>query len=302
MKPNRASQNARVRIHSDAVRDGRGFTLIEIMLALAIFTLLMGALYSTWVLVMRATTVGRRTAAQLQRERISMQTLEDSLTFIQSHQASIEYYLFDVQNGDSPILSFVAYLPEDFPRSGEFLSGSVGGPPMDFHLRRVTFSLQADDEGDGKDLVMRQNPFLMDMSAVEQNHPLVLAKNVTDFLIECWDTNTMQWDTEWDATNIIPPLVRVTLAFANPSSGDETHPAQVVTRLISFPSTTMPTAVQTPSGGNFPGGNPANNPAISPPGGAGGAGPITPQSMTMQGQPPDLGQPNLPTGPPSHVP
>ena len=215
----------------------------------------MAALYTTWVLVMRATTVGKRTAAQLQRERIAMQTLEDSLTFIQSHQASIDYYLFDVENGESPSLSFTAYLPDNFPRSGEFLNGTPGGAPMDFHLRRLTYTLQADEDGDGKDLVLQQNPYLMDMSKAEQTQPLVLARNVTDFLVECWDTNTAQWDTAWDSTNIIPPLVRVTLGFANPNSHDFNHPAQVVTRLISFPSTTMPSAVQTPSGsGNFLGG------------------------------------------------
>jgi len=104
-----------------AVPTRSGFTLVEILLAMAIFTMLMAALYSTWVLVMKASTVGKRTAAQLQRERIAMQTLENSLTFIQSHQASIDYYLFDVENGESPVLSFTAYLPDNFPRSGEFL-------------------------------------------------------------------------------------------------------------------------------------------------------------------------------------
>lgn len=259
-----------------------GFTLVEILLALAIFTMLTAALYSTWILVIRATTVGKRTAAQLQRERIAMQTLEDSLTCLQSHQASIDYYLFDVQNGDNPVLAFTAYLPDEFPRSGEFLSSTPDGVPMDYHLRRLTYSLQTDDAG-GKDLVLRQNPILMDMPAAEQNTPLVLARNVTDFLIECWDTNTMEWDTEWDATNIIPPMVRVTLGFANVNSGG----SQVITREISFPSTTMPSIVQTPNNaGNYVGGkNLYNNSQEN--GGNGGSG--------GNGQP-GMGQLNGPGG------
>lgn len=255
------------------------------MLALAIFTMLMGALYATWVLVIRATVVGKGKAAQLQRERIAMGTLEGSLTCIQSHQASIDYYLFILQNGDQPELSFTAYLPDDFPRSGEFINNNPNGLAMDYHMRRVTYSLQADDDGQGKDLVLRQNPMLMDMSAVEQNNPLILAKNVSDFLVECWDTNTMQWDTAWDATNIIPPLVRVTLAFGAPNSG----PGQVVTRLVSFPSTTMPTIVQTPNGGNFLGGQQTyqngqqgNNPG----GGQSGSGQPAFGQMGGQGSPP----------------
>lgn len=236
------------------------------MLAMAIFTMLTAALYSTWVLIMKATTIGKGRAAQLQRERIAMQTLENSLTCIQSHQASIYYYLFDVQNGDQPLLQFTAYLPDNFPRSGEFLSATPDGVPMDYHLRRLTFSLQPDDSGQGKDLVLRQNPILMNLTTEEQNTPLVLAKNVTDFLIECWDTNAMQWDTEWDATNMLPPLVRVTLGFAGPNNSEQ--PAQVITREISFPSATMPTIVQTP---NF---NGSYQPSYNLPGGQGnGNGP-----------------------------
>ena len=233
-------------------RRKNGFTLVEVLLALAIFTMLTAALYATWMLVVRATTVGKRGAARLQRERITMQTIENSLTCIQSHQASINYYLFDVQNGDQPLLSFTAYLPDEFPRSGEFLNpDNPNGLPMDFHMRRLSYSLQSDDDG-GKDLVLRQNPILMDLSPEEQKTPLILAKDVTDFLIECWDTNTMAWDTEWEATNVIPPLVRVTVGFGDPN--DSTAPKRVITREISFPSTTMPTIVQTRQGGNFIGG------------------------------------------------
>jgi general secretion pathway protein J len=284
-------------------RRKRGFTLVEILLALAIFTMLMGALYATWILVIRATTVGKGKAAQLQRERIAMQTLEDSLTCIQSHQASIDYYLFILKNGDQPELSFTAYLPDDFPRSGEFINNTMGSVPLDYHMRRVTYSLQADESGRGKDLVLRQNPMLMDMSTMEQNNPLVLAKNVSSFLVECWDTNATQWDTDWDSTNVIPPLVRITLAFDDANYG----PAQVITREVSFPSTTMPTAVQAPNGGgNFIGGQnlykngQGNSSGNGPGNGAGGA--MTPQSMSMQGPPPDLGSPILPAVSPSHAP
>jgi prepilin-type N-terminal cleavage/methylation domain-containing protein len=229
-----------------------GFTLVEILLALGIFSLLVAALYSTWVLVTKATIVGKTTAAQMQRERVALHAIEDSLTCIQSHQASINYYLFDVQNGDQPILSFTAYLPDSFPRSGEFEGNTPDGSSyMDYHLRRLTFTLEGGDGGSGKDLVLRQNPVLMDLSTEEQNTPLVLARNVTAFTIECWDTNAMQWDTEWDSTNIIPPLVRVTLAFGGQNSGA----AQVITREISFPSTTMPAMVQVPNNnGNYIGG------------------------------------------------
>ncbi|HXB59384.1 MAG TPA: prepilin-type N-terminal cleavage/methylation domain-containing protein [Candidatus Acidoferrales bacterium] len=219
----------------------KAFTLVEIMLALAIFSMLIAALYATWTLVIKATIVGKRAGAQRQRERIAMGAIEDSLTCIQSHQASIYYYLFNIQNGDQPLLSFAAYLPDSFPRSGEFLNNTPDGVPMDYHLRGLIFSLQSEQDGE-KDLILRQSPILMPMNQSEISTPLVLARDVSDFLVECWDTNTAEWDTEWDATNMIPPLVRVTLAFDIPNG-----PKQVITREISFPSSTMPSAVQSPS-------------------------------------------------------
>ncbi|HEX3627503.1 MAG TPA: hypothetical protein VH280_19015, partial [Verrucomicrobiae bacterium] len=175
----------------------------------------------------------------------------------------IDYYLFDVEDGEQPLLKFTAYLPDDFPRSGEFLTDTPGGVAMDYHMRMLTYSLQTDENGRGKDLVVRQNPILMNMTTEEQNTPLILARNVTDFLVECWDTNSMQWDAGWDATNMLPPLVRVTLAFGSP---DSAQPPQVITREISFPSATMPTAVQTP---NF---NGSYQPSFNLPGGQGGQG------------------------------
>jgi prepilin-type N-terminal cleavage/methylation domain-containing protein len=283
-----------------------GFTLIEIMLALGIFTILIAALYSTWILVIRATIVGKKTAAQLQRERVTMRAIEDSLTCIQSHQASINYYLFDIQNGDQPLLSFTAYLPDDFPRTGEFMGETPNGVPLDYRLRRLTFSLQQEQNGD-KDLILRQNPILMDLPPAEVSTPLVLAKNVNDFLIECWDTNTMEWDTEWDATNMLPPLVRVTISFNGENSGG----AQVITREISFPSSTMPTAVQTPNnngsymgGRNFFNNSQGNSSGSGQSGGSGQVSPQTlymsaqpPNSLALPGQPPNLGPPLLPSNP-----
>jgi hypothetical protein len=272
---------------------------VEIMIALAIFSLLVAALYATWTLVIRSTIVGKRAAAQLQRERIAMQTIEDSLTCIQSHQASIDYYLFDVQNGDQPLLSFTADLPDTFPRSGEFEGLMPDGSPMDYHVRRLTYSLESLQNGE-KDLVVRQNPILMDLPDAEQKTPLILARNVSGFLIECWDTNAMAWATEWDATNIIPPLVRVTIAFGDQNSGG----AQVITRLISFPSGTMPSSVQTPNYNGGPGGGFMNffnnNGQQAPPAGAPGLpgtyNPYGPQAASMssgQGQI-NLGPPVLP--------
>ena len=219
----------------------RAFTLIEIMMAIAIFGMIVAAIYSTWILILRASRTGLETAAQAQRERIAVRTIEDSLTCIQSFQASMQYYYFFVQNGDQPMLSFTARVPDVFPRNGRF---------GNFNLRRLTFTVEPgpDAIGSEKDLVLRQNPILMNGDEDEQHYPLVLARNVKDFVVECWDANTMQWDDEWVNTNSIPPMVRVSLLLGgNADSGSAATLA--ITRLVALPSITMPAVVQMPRGG-----------------------------------------------------
>jgi type II secretion system protein J len=227
--------------YQSSVVTQKAFTLVEIMVAVAVFSIIIAAIYSTWILVLRSSKVGQEAAAQVQRQRIAIRTIEDSLSCIQSFQASMQYYSFIVQNGDQPVLSFTSRLPDIFPRNGRF---------QGFNLRRLTFTIEpgADNE---KNLVLRQNPILMDMDSDEQSYPLVLARNVKDFVVECWDTNAMDWAEEWDDTNSIPTMVRVTLTL-----GDKLSAGIPLIREIAVPSSTLPTVAQT--GGGVGGGGGIN--------------------------------------------
>jgi hypothetical protein len=183
-------------------------------------------------------------AAEVQRQRIAVRTIEDSLMCIQSFQASLQYYTFIVQNGDTPELSFVARLPDNFPRNGRF---------GDFNLRRLTYTVEPDaDAALGNDLMLRQNPILMDMDQDEQNFPLVLAHNVKGFVVECWDTNALDWTDEWDDTNSIPPMMRVTLALVGKKNDSSVSAPELdITRVIAIPSSMVPSVLQNgiPGGG-----------------------------------------------------
>ncbi len=240
------------------------FTLVEIMVAIAIFGMIVAAIYSTWVLILKASRVGQETAAQVQRERITVGKLEDALTCIQSFQASMKYYYFFVQNGDQPMLSFTARLPEHYPRDGRF---------GEFKLRRLTFTVEAGPDSE-KDLVLRQNPILMDVDPDEQSTPLVLASNVKYFAVECLDTNKGEWVAEWDYTNSIQPQVRYTLVLGGNDDFRGAAPTLGITNVVTMQSITMPANVQMPKGGGggLPG-NPPGGPPCNPPGGLPGSPP-----------------------------
>jgi len=214
----------------------RAFTLLEMMVAIAIFAMVVATIYSTWILIVRSSQIAQETAAQAQRERVAVRTVENALMCIQSFQASMKYYSFDVENGAQPVFSFTSRLPDVFPRSGKF---------GDFNVRRLAFSVEpgADQENN---LVLRQNPILMDMDEDEKKYPLILAHNVKDFEVECWDTNQMEWVQEWDDTNTIPPLVRVTFAMASRTASGNDGPVLSLTSVIALPSSTLPAIVQSP--------------------------------------------------------
>jgi prepilin-type N-terminal cleavage/methylation domain-containing protein len=111
------------------------FTLIEILIAIGIFAMVMVAIYSSWSAIMRGSRVALTAAAEVQRTRIAMRALQESLSSCVMYADNSKYYGFFADTGGNfAYLSFVARLPESFPGSGMF-----PGQP----LRR--FTLQVDE-------------------------------------------------------------------------------------------------------------------------------------------------------------
>jgi len=214
-----------------------GFTLIEIMMAMAIFALVLTAIYAVWTLILKSSKLGMAAAAQVQRERISVRVIEDALISTRSFAADLQHYAFVAENGDEATLSFVARLPKSFPRSGKF---------GDFDVRRLTFSVES-KLGSERQLVLRQNPILMDVDVDEKEHPLVLAKGVNKLRFEFWDVRLNDWVDEWTQTNQLPKLVKVTVQFVEPNQhGSYSQRKEEVTRIVALPSITVPANLQMP--------------------------------------------------------
>src|SRR6185295_12951729 len=121
MKPNRTSPRA-------------AFTLVEILLAMAILGMIMTAIYSTWLSVMRAAKTGLDGAALAQEQRIAMRAVEEALSSTVYFEQNAALYAFETDTSmDTATLSFVSHLPPWFPGNGLYGGGGV---------RRVTFAVQ----------------------------------------------------------------------------------------------------------------------------------------------------------------
>lgn len=215
-------------------RRDRGFTIIELITAMVIFSMVVAAIFSTYMAVVNGAVAANRAAAAAQRSRVALRTLEEALGATQSFTADSQYYTFDADNGTEPYLSFVASLSPSFPRSGMFPG---------FNVRRVTFSVESGPNW-GKRLVLRQNPILMDLSEDEQNFPLVLANDVRKFDMEFWDKKKTEWLDEWTDTNQLPQMVKFTVQFGG---GDQNSPPQdEVTRIVALPAVAVQPQWQAP--------------------------------------------------------
>ena len=236
----------------------RAFTIIELITALVIFSLVVAAIFETYMTVTNGAVAANRAAAAAQRSRVALRTLEEALGAARSFTGDYEYYTFDADNGTEPYLSFVTCLSPSFPRSGRF---------GEFNVRRVTFTVEPGPNW-GKRLVLRQNPMLMDMDEDEQSYPVVLANDVREFQMEFWDKKQTEWLDEWTETNQLPQMIKFTVQFGG---GDpQSPPQEEITRIVALPSIAVPPQWQGPAamgGSTVPGSGGFHPPTLQLPNG-----------------------------------
>ena len=236
----------------------RAFTLVEIMISISILALIMIAIYAAWSAILRGTKVGLAAAAEVQRSRVALRTIEDALSTVQMFEENSRYYSFvSDTSGQDATLSLVSHLPGSFPGAGIY---------PDQPVRRVTFFVEAGPNLE-KQLVMTQAPILMATNGDQEPYSLVLARGVSSFNLSFWDMKTSDWVEEWLSTNTLPKTVMISLGFGH-AKNYSSRPEEVVTRIVSLPATTVLRAWQTPMGQGRPGvTNRGGTNLVRPPGG-----------------------------------
>jgi type II secretory pathway component PulJ len=235
----------------------RAFTLIEVMLALAILMMVLAVIYSTWIAILRAKRAADQAAINAQRARIAVRALEDTLEGVQSFQANQPLYAFIADTStEFAFLSVASRLPVSFPGSGLF---------GDQTLRRVNFEVEP-GTNNRPQLVMRQYPLLLATNAFEEAYPVVLAQDLTDFQLEFWDARTGQWEPEWTYTNQLPTVLRFLLGIGR-YENDPNRPQNVQVHTVSLNAKLVPNDLQGrgprptgPQGTNPPPQDPNPNP------------------------------------------
>ncbi len=179
----------------------KGFTLIELMVALTLLVILAGALYGTYFSVMGAREKG---GVRIEQRRELANTLGKLHSEISSayFRSTNKKLLFVVEDRDSfgkpaSVLAFTGISP---PRID---------PAPSSDLTLVRYSVQ---EKEGVLTLVRESrePYL-DVSV--KSYPYPVMDVVEGFLVECYDGG--KWVKSWDTAlnNRLPDQVRVTLTM-----------------------------------------------------------------------------------------
>ena len=209
-----------------AQRNKAAFTMIELMVAMAVFALIMTGVIATWKCIIRGVEVAELSAAACQRARIGMKTIETALSVVEISKANIEYYSFlSDTSGKFAAMSFAGRMPASFPGSGYY---------GDEVMRRVTFDVE-EGADHVNNLMLTQTPLLAAGFEKSSPYQMVLARDVSSFFLEFWSVKEGDWEQEWDDTNTIPPLIRVTLGVGH--AGNDANTAfALITREIAPPA------------------------------------------------------------------
>ena len=245
------------------------FTILELMLSIGIFALILTAIYSIWIAILKGSRAGQKAAAEVQRSRIALRALEDAFNSTEYFIANMKYYYFFADtSGDMATVSLVARLPDGFLGSEQYKQ-------LQQKVRRVTFETVPGKDG-MRDLLMTQAPIQLPKELNDgsyQPYTITLARDVTHFQLSFFDPQKAEWLDEWKYTNQLPKIVQIALGLGK-SANDPSKSSDIVYSLVALPSEgvggDLQGAVGVPGpGGIPPGGLPPGSlpPGAIPPGG-----------------------------------
>jgi len=217
-----------------------GFTLLEVLIAIAVLGLIGGL---TWKTFDGAFSIKTRVEQAEERDQMVRSALnrfarEVSMTFLSEHYDRKRFRerptLFRLKDGRrSADLIFTSFAHErlhlDAKESDQALfQYSIGPDPRD---------------GSRLDLFRRVKP-LLDEEPERGGDQEVLAEGVLGFTVEAWDPKDREWRADWNSNGadrtgglLVPPRVRVSLVVRDEDGKEKTYSTQAkifLTQALDF--------------------------------------------------------------------
>ena len=207
----------------------RGFTLLEVLIAVAVLGLIGGLTWKTFdgAYAIKARIERAEERDQMVRGAMNRLAREVSMTFLSEHYDRKRFRerptLFRLRDGRREAdLLFTSFAHErlhlDAKESDQALfEYSVGPDPKD---------------GSKRDLFRRVKP-LLDEDSERGGDKAVLAEGVVAFSVEAWEPKDREWRAEWNSNGadrtggvLVPPRVRLILTVRDEEGKEKTYTTQ----------------------------------------------------------------------------
>lgn len=205
--------------------DRAGFTLLEVLIALAIFAAAFAIVGVSFVTTTRAWRQGTAALEGLHEGDFLMDQVVAAMRSAAWFRTTQGRYGFRLESADGPYpadsISWVA-------------SGSALMPPDSIYrrgLHRLTLSVEDGPDGQPA-LAVRVIPPFIDAEEFEAPEPWFLGAGVRGLDCRIWDPEIEDWTDTWEFTNRLPTRVELSLFFDPPAPGQEPI---VLRRLVDIP-------------------------------------------------------------------
>ncbi len=221
-----------------------GFTMIEILVAITILTVMVGIVYGAFVSVANTAEIARTSAEELRFRQYLWRHFSTHLVAVYSDSAferpEFQFLGESAEGllGEADSLRFCTSLPMSGPKSLPgvvkvitYEIGDAYAPEGESGLEEMAIDEQLEEEGSGQYLIIREEPLVLEGVAMggdidgdmggdldlEQMEDEVIEQRIPvgslDF--EFYNPDTEEWDEDWDSTADarLPWAIRVKVNF-----------------------------------------------------------------------------------------
>ena len=207
---------------------GRGFTLLEVMIAVAVLAMIGGL---TWKTFDGAYDLKRRVETAEERDQTVRGALdriarEVSMTFLSEHYDHKRFR-------ERPTF----FRLKDGRREAQLMVTSFAHERLHIDAKesdQAVFEYRLDRDDTGRTSLFRRVKAYIDEQPDRGGERAVLAEDVLRFTVQAWDPRDREWRDEWDSNSpqrtggaLVPPRLRIAITVRDEQGKERTWSTQV---------------------------------------------------------------------------
>lgn len=205
----------------------RGFTLMEVMIAVAVLAMIGAVTYKAFdgAYDLKARVEKAEDRDQAVRGALDRIAREVSMSFLSEHYDKKRFRerptFFRLKDGRGEAdLTITSFAHERL---------SIDAKESD----QAIFEYKLDRDEDGNNSIFRRVKPIIDEEWERGGEKAVLAENVLKFSVEAWEPKNREWRPEWDSSSIqrgnsalIPPRVKISITIKDENGKERTWSTQ----------------------------------------------------------------------------